>query len=179
MNQRGDSRKKNVSRVALAPRNNESCWLLSHTARCDVTHKLLQNASRAGKRAFLEQRTGQHNLAAQTSGRLFSVRRARNGRKPVRRRANKTSPVAVAKLMSRPERAGYAMARFPGLSGFKTGTRFARDFSLRWISSSSRPVWSSSRSSARCGSACWRATRPARGRRGRTPGIAARAAPSS
>lgn len=167
MNQRGDSGKKNLSKVALRPRNNKACWLLSHTAHCDVTHELQQNAARAGNRALFEQQADRRNLAAQTCRRLFSEAGARNGCRPARHCANKTSPVAVARLMLLPR------------PGFKTGTRFARDFSLRWISSSSMPVWSSSRPSARCWSACRRATRPARGRGGRTPGIAARAAPSS
>jgi hypothetical protein len=35
MNQRADSGKKNLPGVALPPRNNKACWLLSHTAARD------------------------------------------------------------------------------------------------------------------------------------------------
>ena len=45
MNQRADSRKKNLQLIVVRPLINRQPWLLSHTMRCNRGENRIQNAS--------------------------------------------------------------------------------------------------------------------------------------
>lgn len=155
MNQRTDSGKKNLSGVALWPRNNKACWLLSHTASPQRDADPSETPLARAFVRYLSNKRDNATLPRKPAGASFPSPGAVMAASLARRRVNKRSPVAVAKPTSA--------------------------LSLRWISfwPPSAPAWWSSQPWARCWSACRRGPRPARDRSGRTPGIAARAAPSS
>lgn len=182
MNHRADSGKKNLPGVALPPRNNKTCWLLSHTAARDKTRTAIKSLRCAQSLVFFEQREGESRnatLPRKPSRDSFRSRVAVISASRRARRANKRSPVAFAEPM--PPSAEPRFARLPGPE-FQ-GRNAAAALSLLRISSSwplSAPAWcSSSQSWARCWSACRRGPDPARVPGGRTPCTAARAAPSS
>jgi hypothetical protein len=101
MNHRADSGKKNLPAVASEPRNNKTCWLLSHTASRDQDTNRNETPFTPAIPRFFGSNAGKTecNLAAQTLSRLFSVERAGNCRRRPHGEANKRSPEAGAQLM--------------------------------------------------------------------------------
>jgi hypothetical protein len=101
MNHRADSGEKNLPAVASEPRNNKTCWLLSHTASRDQDTNRNETPFTPAIPRFFGSNAGKTecNLAAQTLSRLFSVERAGNCRRRPHGEANKRSPEAGAQLM--------------------------------------------------------------------------------
>ena len=99
MNQRADSGKKNLSGVALRPRNNKACWLLSHTASQDRDAAPCETPLARAFVRFLSNKRDDATLPRKPAGDSFPSRTGRNYSKPAQRCANKTSPVAGAELM--------------------------------------------------------------------------------